>query len=75
MSRGEHIGHCRTCGKEYRWGDCFTPFCFDHDPKKAFERTLMKTAIRAGESQADYVERVRQKSLNDPHRNTRLTTW
>lgn len=71
MSRGEHIGRCQACGKEYRWGDCFTAFCFDHDPEKAFDRALMKTRIRPGESGADYTERVRQKSLNDIYRGSR----
>lgn len=66
MSRGEHFGRCRVCGKVYRWGDSFTAFCSAHDPEKAFHRALVKTPTRAGESQTDYVERVRQKSLSDP---------
>lgn len=59
MSRAENIGRCQTCRKEYRYGDCFTAFCFDHDPAKESTRRMMAVKRLPGESDESFLFRLR----------------
>ncbi len=68
MSRGEHIGQCCVCGQQYKWGDCFTAFCFEHDPAQAFSRALSTTPRRVDEPHSNYVCRVQEAAARDPYR-------
>lgn len=60
MSRCEQIGRCIECGNEFRYGDCFTQYCFDHDPAKAESRAMLATKRKPGEPIEAWMNRVRE---------------